>query len=186
VGFPGTIFLRRTNRSLLQRQTDPGNPFYVESMLSDPKMGWWLRTTVLARLVRRSQKVGRVTLQMDTAYPFEMKSGVKVERKGPRPSLCGFAFLGWCVAATVEVNGIRSQPDPKPGTFLTLQRRWSPETRSRLHFRIKFASSGAGRPEFHIRVQCAAVERGPLVFALPGARRLEIFCRARPRTGSGY
>jgi len=104
---------------------------------------------------------------MDTAYPFEDEVRVKVEPERPAPFAMRFRIPGWCVAATVEVNGIRSQPDPKPGTFLTLQRRWEPGDKITLAFQNQVRLVWRRRPEFHIRVQCAAVERGPLVFALP-------------------
>ena len=162
-----------------------GIPFYVESMLLRSEEGLAVAHYGPCQVSTKLPEVGRVTLQMDTAYPFEDEVRVKVEPEKPAPFTLRFRIPGWCVGATVEVNGVRSQPDPKPGTFLAIQRRWEPGDKVKLVFQNQVRLVWRRRPEFHIRVQCAAVERGPLVFALPVAEDWRTFTAPAHGPGQG-
>jgi len=128
--------------------------------------------------------VGRVALHMDTAYPFEDEVRVRIEPEKAAPFALKFRIPGWCVAATVEVNG-QTVPAPKPGTYVTLQRPWAPGDKVTLKFQNQVRLVWRRRPEFHIRVQCAAVERGPLVFALPVEEDWQTFTAPAHGPGQG-
>ncbi len=142
-------------------------PFYVESMILRAEDGLAVAHYGPCKVNTTLPNVGRVTLTMDTAYPFEDEVRVEVEPERPASFGLRFRIPGWCVAASLEVNGTRSQPNPQPGAFATLQRRWEPGDKITLQFQNQVRLVWRRKTEFHLRVQCAAVERGPLVFALP-------------------
>jgi len=144
-----------------------GIPFYVESMVMRSEDG-----VAVAHYGPCTANVtlphgGRVVLEIDTAYPFEDEVRVKVEPEKAASFALQFRIPGWCVGAAIEVNGVQFQPAPKPGTFVKLQRQWEAGDKVKLQFQNQVRLIWRRRPEFRIRVQCAAVERGPLVFALP-------------------
>jgi hypothetical protein len=176
-----------------------GIPFYVESMVLRSEDGLAVACYGPSNVNTTLPQIGRVTLQMDTAYPFEDEVRVKVDPERPAPFALKFRIPGWCVAARVEVNGVQAQPEAKPGTFVTLQRRWARGDRVTLQFQNQVRLVWRRTPEFRIRVQCAAVERGPLVFALPvredwrpfvapahGPGQDIVSCRLFPKDGAAW
>ena len=159
-------------------------PFYVESMVLRSEGGLAVACYGPCKVSTTLPQLGHVTLQMDTAYPFEDEVRVKVDPEKPGPFALKFRIPGWCVAAKVEVNG-KAQPAPKPGTFVTLQRHWAPGDKVTLQFQNQVRLVWRRRPEFKIRVQCAAVERGPLVFALPVQEDWQSFVAPAHGPGQG-
>ena len=160
-----------------------GIPFYVESMLLRSEDGLAVAGYGPCHVSATLPAGGRVTLSMDTEYPFADEVRVKVDPDRPAPFALEFRIPGWCVGARLEVNGVPAYPEPVPGTFATVHRRWEPGDRVTLQFQNQVRLVWRRRPEFHIRVQCAAVERGPLVFALPVEEDWRTF--AAPAHGPG-
>jgi len=144
-----------------------GIPFYIESMVMQCADGLAVAHYGPCTAKATLPDGGRVALEIDTAYPFEDEIRVKVEPENPATFVLQFRIPGWCVGATVEVNGVKSQPDPKPGTFAKVQRRWEPGDSIKLQFRNQVGLFWIRRSEFRLRAHCAGVVRGPLVFALP-------------------
>ena len=173
-----------------------GIPFYVESMVLRSEDGLAVACYGPCK-VDATLPTGGVTLQMQTAYPFEDEVRITVKTEMPAAFPLKFRIPGWCVGANVEVNGIPAETHPKPGAFITLARRWESGDKVTLQFENQARLVWRRRPEFHIRAQCAAVERGPLVFALPVQEDWQTFtapahgpgqditsCRILPKPGA--
>ncbi len=144
-----------------------GVPFYIESMILRSDDGLTVSYYGPCIVKATIPHIGQVKLEIDTDYPFEDEVRVKVELEKPTDLTLRFRIPGWCVGANVKVNDVDLQPAPKLGTFAALQRRWEPGDRITLRFQNQIRLVWRRKPEFKIRAQCAAVERGPLVFALP-------------------
>jgi len=105
-------------------------------------------------------------MSVDTQYPFEdeVRITFRPERAASFP--VQFRVPGWCVAATIEINGAKYDGTVQPGTFARVNRMWESGDRAVIKFTNSVRLVWGPEPEAGVRVQCAAVERGPLVYAL--------------------
>lgn len=102
-------------------------------------------------------------LQVETNYPFEEKVRVKVNlsRNGAFP--IRLRIPGWCDSPLLTVNGERLELRQSDG-FVTIVREWRDGDAIELHLPMRVKAERRNN-------YAVAVERGPLVFALPIGER---------------
>jgi DUF1680 family protein len=143
-----------------------GIPLFVESMVVGAKDGlsflYYGPCTVSTSL----PQAGALGISVDTQYPFEdeVRITLRPERAAVFP--VQLRVPGWCVAASIEVNGAKYEGQVDPGTFAVISRKWESGDRVVVKFVNGVRLVWGPKPEAGVRVQCAAVERGPLVYAL--------------------
>jgi hypothetical protein len=107
-------------------------------------------------------RVGRgigVTIEERTDYPFHQDVELTIKPDVPYAFPLQLRIPTWAVNATVKLNGIGVE-GVTAGTFLKLQRTWRPGDRISLRFPMTTTVTTWYRDG-------VAIERGPLVFALP-------------------
>jgi DUF1680 family protein len=146
-----------------------GLPFFVESMVWKSGDGLAIGYYGPCRVKTRLDGAGEVWITMVTNYPFEDEVTIKVRSENRARFPVDFRIPGWCVQASAEVDGQHDPLTAKPGTFLRLELQWDEEQTVKLRFTNQVEVLRRKRPEFRIRAQCAAVDRGGLLFSLPVA-----------------
>ena len=108
---------------------------------------------------------GQVELRQETAYPFE--DGIRITvNEAPRNSLSlGIRIPGWSASARIAINGVRWDGVATPGTVARIARVWRPG--DQLDVRFEAPIRLVVHPETALRVGGIAVQRGPLLYALP-------------------
>ena len=143
-----------------------GIPLFVESMVAGAEDGlsflYYGPCTVNTRL----PQAGAVGISMDTRYPFEDEVRITLQPERAAVFPVQLRVPGWCVAAGIEVNGTPHAGPINPGTFATISRKWKSGDRIVVKFVNPVRLVWGGKPEAGVRIQCAAVERGPLVYVL--------------------
>ena len=99
-----------------------------------------------------------VRIQEETEYPFKDKIRMTVRPDRPASFALVLRIPAWTEKALVNING-KAQTAPKPGTFYTLYRTWSPGDQVNIEFPMPVRVSRW----YH---NSASLERGPLVFSL--------------------
>lgn len=102
----------------------------------------------------------QVEIIEETAYPFSSEINFRIVKSPSVEFALHLRIPGWCRGARVEVNGVDARAKTVSGSFVTLLRRFSPRDHIRLTLPMKIVTSNW--PDNGI-----AVERGPLVYALP-------------------
>jgi len=154
-------------------------PGYIYGVADDEV---WIHLYQPSRLKHRLGS-GTIVLEQETRYPWYGEVKLHV-RKAPSGRL-GIVFRvpGWTDACRASLNG-RRIPNPKPGTYCTIERRWAPGDRISTSFDIPVRLV-----EAHPRVRedfcCCAICRGPLVFCVesvdnPGIVVQDLFLPPRP------
>ncbi len=100
-----------------------------------------------------------VTIQQKTDYPFDGAVDLKINAEKAVKFPLYLRIPGWAEGARVEIDGKPVQEAVKPGTFLKLERTFTPGTVVRLNFPMKV------RREETVQNGIALV-RGPLVYSL--------------------
>jgi uncharacterized protein len=128
-------------------------------------------------------QAGRVTLLVDTDYPFEDEVRIELRLEHPAAFPLRLRIPGWCSGAEVSVGGGASGESARPGTYAMLERTWHDGDRVTLHFDCPIRLEKWERSEFGVRAGGVAVMRGPLTFALPVAEDWQPF--TAPAHGPG-
>ncbi|MCC7491971.1 MAG: glycoside hydrolase family 127 protein [Fimbriimonadaceae bacterium] len=133
----------------------------------DPE-GCWLHQygESLARLVLPGGAV--VEVEQQTSYPWSGDLRLVVRQTPDRPWRWRLRTPSWASGATWQLNGQPLTPDPRPGTYASLERTWLPGDEITLHLPMAVRLL-----EAHPRVeQCRnqlAVARGPILYCLESA-----------------
>ena len=116
---------------------------------------------------------GVVEIEADTSYPFSDEIRYRVAPRAPVRFPLLLRIPAWASGASVRVN---RQPatEVEAGTFAKLERLWRPGDRVTLTLPMRPRLSRWDRAS-------VAIERGPLVFALPVAERWERLTRGMQR-----
>ncbi|MBM3264521.1 MAG: glycoside hydrolase family 127 protein [candidate division Zixibacteria bacterium] len=101
-----------------------------------------------------------VTVRLDTEYPFRDTLRFTVTTHSPIQFPLLFRIPGWAVGASMEAPEFSGTP--APGTFHRIDRVWSGE--QEITLRLPMTATTSRRYNHAI-----AIERGPLVYALPVA-----------------
>lgn len=101
-----------------------------------------------------------LTLTAETQYPFGDRIAYLVEGDTSARFPLKLRIPGWCSDARLEINGQPHSETPSAGSWLVVDRTFSPGDRLTLHLPMPIGLSHW--PEGGI-----ALSRGPLVFALP-------------------
>jgi uncharacterized protein len=101
-----------------------------------------------------------VTIVEDTDYPFRDTITLTVTPSHPARFPLLLRIPGWAASVDVQVNGRAEPRTPRPGTFHRLERLWTPGDRVTVRVPMQVRASRWFNDSI-------ALERGPLVFALP-------------------
>lgn len=123
---------------------------------------------VAARVADGSQ----VSLEMSGGYPFTERMEIDVSLNQPVNFPLHLRVPEWCDGATIRVND-RQVATPASGTMHVLRREWRDGDKVKLQFPMPVRSSRW----YH---RSAALERGPLLFALDVAAERRDVQRPRP------
>jgi DUF1680 family protein len=101
-----------------------------------------------------------ITLREQTDYPFSDLVRFEIARGGPVRFTLWLRIPGWCRGARLSINGQRRRSRLRPGTFIAVRRvfRRGDVVELRLPMSVRLSRWPEGG---------VAVERGPLVYALP-------------------
>lgn len=102
----------------------------------------------------------QVEIIEETTYPFSNEINFRIARSPSAEFALHLRIPGWCEGARIEVNGADTGAKTDSGSFVTLRRRFAPGDEIRLTLPMKAATTNW--PDNGI-----AIERGPLVYALP-------------------
>jgi uncharacterized protein len=67
-----------------------------------------------------------ITLRQITSFPETGKVRLEIEAASPKDFALNIRHPGWAATASVSINRIGLEPGRKPGSFITLNRRWKP------------------------------------------------------------
>ena len=144
-----------------------GIPFFIESMALKSGNGLAVSYYGPCKVKTDLPGAGKVTLTLDTDYPFEDEVRMVVDPEQAASFPLQFRIPGWCTSATIDVNGASAGVAAEPGSYASIDRVWNQGDKVTLRFVNQIRVLWRRRPEFRIRARCAAIERGPLVFTLP-------------------
>ena len=99
---------------------------------------------------------GKVTVEEETAYPFEDEIGFTVRAGSPQAFKLLLRLPGWCKGPTVKVNGKKAEYTAKDG-FAAIERVWKDGDTIKLTLPAEVEIKRYGEGLY--------VERGPLLFA---------------------
>ncbi len=102
-----------------------------------------------------------------TDYPRQGTVEIQVQPAEPREFTVYARIPGWTPSARVLINGRPAPGEPEPGRYFALRRQWRPGDRLRLEFDMR-AQLMAANPRVRENAGRAAVQRGPLVYAMEG------------------
>lgn len=136
------IFPNYIARMWMQKDGNPAATLYGPSTLTFEKKGQ------------------RVDLVQETAYPFSDTVDISVRTERPVAFTLWLRMPGWTKKPVVTVNDAAIRPAPKPGTWYAVKRVFRQNDRIRLRFPMALRLTDW--PEGGV-----ALERGPLVYALP-------------------
>jgi len=143
-----------------------GIPLFVQSMVVGANDGLTFMYYGPCTVSTSLAQAGAVAISVDTQYPFEdeVRITFRPERAAVFP--VQLRVPGWCVAASIEINGRQYDGPVNPGTYATVSRKWESGDRIVVRFVTSVRLVWGAKPEAGVRVQCAVVERGPLVYSL--------------------
>ena len=102
----------------------------------------------------------KVTVTEETDYPFRDTISFRVATTGPIRMKFQFRIPGWCMNATMQLNGQTLRETPAAGTFATLEREFHGGDLVNLKLPMPV------RVEHWFHGQSVCLTRGPLVYAL--------------------
>ena len=152
-----------------------GIPFYIESMVQRSLEGLVVTYYGPCEATAEIPKAGKVTLKLDTAYPFEDEIRTTVLTERPASFPIQFRIPGWSQSASFTLNGESFPVAAVSGTFASLERTWNNGDQVTLTFVNPITVTERRRSEFGLRARVAIVQRGPLVFSLPVASDFHLF-----------
>ncbi|WP_158826762.1 beta-L-arabinofuranosidase domain-containing protein [Mucilaginibacter lacusdianchii] len=136
-----------------------GWPYFVKnSWLATPDGGLAVNTYGPMAVTTHIANKTQVTIDEDTAYPFEEQVRLKFSLKKSASFPLKLRIPAWCKVPNVLVNG-QKITSVKPGQMLVINRKWKSDDKVVLNFPM------------HLQLQpqvnnAVSVERGPLVYAL--------------------
>ncbi len=128
---------------------------------------------------------GQVTLNLETEYPFEDQVLLRIGCEMDAPFALRLRIPGWCRAAELTLNGERLETACPPGSYAVIERAWQDGDRLQLHFDYAIQLIEYPRSEFGIREAGYALQRGPLLYALPVAEDWQEFQAPAHGPGTG-
>ena len=126
--------------------------------------GIWVHQYVGGR-VKAELPEGRVSLAVQSGFPWEGKARVQVSPERPLTFSLRLRVPGWARGALVKVNGEKAAAPAVPGSYLVLQREWRPgdEVELELSWKPRLELSP---PQVKENRGKAAILAGPLVYCL--------------------
>lgn len=143
-----------------------GIPLFVESMVVGAEDGLSFLYYGPCSVSTSLPHAGALRIYVDTQYPFEDEARITLRPERAAIFPVQFRVPGWCVAASIEINGAKYEGPVNPGAFAVISRKWESGDRIVVKFVNTVRLKWGAKPEAGVRVQCAVVERGPLVYAL--------------------
>ena len=107
----------------------------------------------------------RIRLEQQTDYPWSGDVRLKVVECDSKPLVLKLRVPGWARAATLKVDGTPADTVLKPGSYVTLERRWSAGTTIELSLAMP-AQLVESHPLVEETTNQVAVKRGPIVYCL--------------------
>jgi DUF1680 family protein len=104
-------------------------------------------------------------LRQETSYPWSGRVVIVVDPEAPQTTTLHLRIPEWSVRTSVAINGARVNEPAQPGAYLALRRTWNPGDRVQLDLDMTPRLTAAN-PRVPENWGKAAVERGPLVYAL--------------------
>lgn len=111
---------------------------------------------------------GEAELAVATDYPWDGRIKISVQASPARDWTVALRIPAWCTDAKVLIAGAAAAEAGKPGTYLRLRRRWTAGDCVLLDLPMPVRQTIAHKRVDAVR-DCAAVERGPLVYCLEQA-----------------
>lgn len=137
-------------------------PEFVRALcLEDQSGGLYLNAYAPCRI-----EAGDLSIEVATRYPFEDTVRLAVQAPGPVAKSLSLRIPGWCSRAAVSVNGSELPGEKQPASYLPIERTWRDGDTVEIRFDYPVTVSAVtcnavtGAPPY-------AVERGPLLYALP-------------------
>jgi DUF1680 family protein len=106
-----------------------------------------------------------VEISQHTRYPWDDVVDLTVTPRMPAEFSLFLRVPAWSAQTDVQVNGRSTSPQPQPGQYLEIRRRWMAGDRVRLRLDLRPRLTRAN-PLVRENVGRLAVERGPLVYCL--------------------
>lgn len=176
-----------------------GIPYFVESMIVGAGEGLAVMYYGPCQVETVLPGFGQVGLQMDTDYPFEDQVVIQLTTESGTSFPLRMRIPTWCSSAHMTINEEPAGVACRPGTYALVDRIWQPGDRLVLKFEYAFQIIEYPRSEFGIREAGYAIQRGPLVYALPVKENWQDFtapshgpgtelrsCRVMPAEGAAW
>jgi len=129
--------------------------------------GVWIHLYDNSRIDWRLEEGQSISIVQRTRYPWEGDVEITVN---PETRIHFALFLripGWCREARVRVNGTEVPETPQPGSYLKLDRTWSPGDVVHLELPMPVTLIEA-HPRVRENLGSLAVRRGPIVYCIEG------------------
>lgn len=136
-------------------------------LYSTSQEGLWVHLYENSELDWRLEDGTPLRVEQQTRYPWEGKVRLVVYPARPAEFTLYVRIPGWSEDSEVRVNGAVVEAEVRPGTYLPLKRRWQAGDQVELAFDMEPRLTVAN-PRVGENRQKAALERGPLVYALEG------------------
>jgi DUF1680 family protein len=145
-----------------QHNVAMGWPWYVQHLwmaTPDDGLAAWLYAAcqVKARVGRPGVEV---TLREDTDYPFKGTVKLSIGADGPVSFPLYLRVPRWCAGFRAAVNGRDLGVRPEPGTYLRVERRWSPGDTVAIAMPMELAATAWPRNG------SVTLDRGPLSYSV--------------------
>jgi DUF1680 family protein len=145
-----------------QHNVAMGWPWYAEHLwqaTADNGLAAWLYASCEAT-AQVGERGDRVTLETETGYPFDGQVAITVKADVPVAFPLYLRIPRWCHGLSVSLNGTPLEALNAPGTYLCIERTWSPGDTVVLD--LQMALSLTRWP----RNGSVSVDRGPLSYSL--------------------
>jgi DUF1680 family protein len=139
---------------------------------STSRRGVWVHLYGSSTIDWRLPDGARFALEQATDYPWSGEIKVHI-RRAEGPFSIFLRIPGWCSAASLNINGQPSGPEPVPGTYLELERDWQVGDLVQIQLDM-----GPQLMESDPRVPgnrgSLAIQRGPLVYCVESPDNPEV------------
>ena len=136
--------------------------------------GIWIHLYDNCRLTTKLTDGSKLSLEMDTRYPAEGSIDITVSPETPAKFSLFLRIPGWCEKAKILVNKKEHPEKPRPGTYLTINRKWQKNDRLHIEFAMR-AVLIESHPRVRENTNAVAVKRGPLVYCFENTDNQRIF-----------
>lgn len=109
--------------------------------------------------------VGALKLRVDTDYPWDGKVSLLVEECDGSSWELAVRIPGWCLDASLKVNGQAIREETLPGSYARVKRAWQAGDSLQLDLALTPRLTEPN-PRIDATRGCLAIERGPLVYCL--------------------